>query len=181
MTAKTVTAIFRTRAVADAVADEIRSIDTDARIHTKPDGDAPYAADRTYATGTTTTAPTGHAHDPAVDPVAPRDPALDPATPADPLERRDAAAMRHDPARDPAVDSAAAHDGDINDGAWDMVRGLSVTDADRKIYAQAIREGHWVVSADVDERHLSAVTDAMRHPERGGVSADGYHDWNRAA
>ena len=34
-------------------------------------------------------------------------------------------------------------------------------------YKQAIREGHYVVSADVDEDHVDRVAEIMRHPEEG--------------
>ncbi|MGR3484951.1 MAG: YsnF/AvaK domain-containing protein [Paracoccaceae bacterium] len=47
-------------------------------------------------------------------------------------------------------------------------------------YRQAVREGHWVVSADVDENKVQAVADVMRHPE-GGVDIDAYETDYRAS
>lgn len=40
-------------------------------------------------------------------------------------------------------------------------------------YKQALRQGHHVVSADVEDSHIDAVAEAMRHPE-GGVDIDAY-------
>ncbi|MBM2577953.1 hypothetical protein JQC91_16730 [Jannaschia sp. Os4] len=105
---KTVTAIFRTHAIAATVRDKIKALgESGASVTILPDDPAPLAE------GT----------------------------------RRSDDAIRH-------ADS------------------LHVPDADKRTYQQAIREGHFIVSADVDDDHVSAVTDIMRHPDTTAHAID---------
>ena len=46
-------------------------------------------------------------------------------------------------------------------------------------YKQAVRQGHAVVSAEVDNSHIDAAAEAMRHPEQG-VDIDAYETDYRA-
>lgn len=47
-------------------------------------------------------------------------------------------------------------------------------------YMQAVRQGHYVVSAEVEDDRIDAAAEAMRHPE-GGVDIDAYEDEYRAS
>ena len=47
-------------------------------------------------------------------------------------------------------------------------------------YKQAVRQGHAVVSADVEDAHIDAAAEAMRHPEQG-VDIDAYETEYRAS
>ena len=47
-------------------------------------------------------------------------------------------------------------------------------------YKEAIRQGHAVVSAEVEDAHIDAAAEAMRHPEQG-VDIDAYETEYRAS
>ena len=47
-------------------------------------------------------------------------------------------------------------------------------------YKQAVRQGHALVSADVEDAHIDAAAEAMRHPEQG-VDIDAYEADYRAS
>lgn len=55
-----------------------------------------------------------------------------------------------------------------------QIQYLHVPGEDVRIYQQAVREGHYVVSADVEEGHVDGIIEIMRHPERGGLDIDAY-------
>lgn len=105
---KTVTAIFRTHAVATTVRDKIKALGlSDSHVTILPD---------------------------------------DPAPLAEGTHRTDDHVRR-------------AHD-------------LNVPDEDKRTYQQAIREGHFIVSADVDSDHVATVSDIMRHPDTQAHAID---------
>ena len=70
---------------------------------------------------------------------------------------------------DPAPLAADTH---RNDDAIREADHLNVSDADKRTYQQAIREGHFVVSADVDDDNVRAVVDIMRHPDTAAHAID---------
>jgi uncharacterized protein (TIGR02271 family) len=57
---------------------------------------------------------------------------------------------------------------------------LHLPDDEARTYKQAIREGHYVVSADVEDRHVDSVAEIMRHPEQG-VDIDAYESDYRSS
>lgn len=54
------------------------------------------------------------------------------------------------------------------------IQYLHIPSEDVRVYQQAVREGHYVVSADVEDAHVDRVIEIMRHPDRGGVDIDAY-------
>lgn len=62
---------------------------------------------------------------------------------------------------------------------YDEVDTLHLPDDDTVTYRQAVREGSFVVSADVDDDHVEATAAIMRHPEQG-VDIDAYEADYRA-
>ena len=52
---------------------------------------------------------------------------------------------------------------------------LHLPDDETMTYKQAVRQGHFVVSAEVEEQMTQAAVEAMRHPEEG-VDIDAYED-----
>jgi uncharacterized protein (TIGR02271 family) len=56
---------------------------------------------------------------------------------------------------------------------------LHLPEGEARTYKQALREGHHVVSADVEDRHVDQVAEIMRHPEQG-VDIDAYETDHRA-
>jgi uncharacterized protein (TIGR02271 family) len=50
---------------------------------------------------------------------------------------------------------------------------LHIPENDASTYKQAVREGHHVVSAEVEDDQIDAATEIMRHPEQG-VDIDAY-------
>lgn len=56
----------------------------------------------------------------------------------------------------------------------DVIDRLNLPDDDQRTYKRAVREGHYVVSVEVDdEAHIAKVKDAMRHSEHS-VDIDDY-------
>nr|WP_111301650.1 DUF2382 domain-containing protein [Paracoccus saliphilus] len=62
----------------------------------------------------------------------------------------------------------------------DDVDTLHLPDEDAAAYKQAVREGHYVVSADVEDDQVDASAEIMRHPEQG-VDIDAYEADYRAS
>ena len=56
---------------------------------------------------------------------------------------------------------------------------LSLPRDEAATYKQAVRQDHYIVSADVEEEHVDAVAEIMRHPEQG-VDIDAYEADYRA-
>ncbi|WP_308915331.1 YsnF/AvaK domain-containing protein [Jannaschia sp. LMIT008] len=56
---------------------------------------------------------------------------------------------------------------------YDDIDTLHLPHDEAATYKQALREGHYVVSADVEDAHIDQVAEIMRHPE-GGVDIDSY-------
>jgi uncharacterized protein (TIGR02271 family) len=61
----------------------------------------------------------------------------------------------------------------------DHVDSLHLPHDEARTYKQAISEGHHVVSAEVDDAHIDAAAEIMRHPEQG-VDIDAYEEEYRA-
>ena len=57
---------------------------------------------------------------------------------------------------------------------------LHLPDEEAATYKQAVRQGHFVVSAEVEDGHLDAAAEVMRHPEQG-VDIDAYETEYRAS
>ena len=70
---------------------------------------------------------------------------------------------------DPAPLASSTH---RDDDAIRAADHLHVPSDDKRTYQQAIREGHFVVSADVDDDNVKAVTDIMRHPDTAAHAID---------
>ena len=62
----------------------------------------------------------------------------------------------------------------------DEMDHLHLPDDEAMTYKQAVREGHYVVSAEVEDAEIDATAEAMRHPE-SGVDIDGYEEEYRAS
>ena len=69
----------------------------------------------------------------------------------------------------------AARHVDVIGGAdsADDVSYLNLPHEDAVTYREAVRDGHYVVSAEVDEGDTGRVAEIMRHPEHG-VDIDAY-------
>ena len=67
----------------------------------------------------------------------------------------------------------------IDDGGLDDIDYLNLPHDEAVTYKQAIREGHYVVSAEVEDAHVERVAEIMRHPE-AGVDIDTYESEYRA-
>ena len=63
--------------------------------------------------------------------------------------------------------------------AADDIGYLNLPHDEAVTYQQAVREGHYVVSAHVDGEHVDPVAEIMRHPEQG-VDIDAYEADYRA-
>ncbi len=64
-------------------------------------------------------------------------------------------------------------------GREDEIEALHLPVDEATTYRQAVRQGHAVVSAEVEDAHIDAATEAMRHPEQG-VDIDAYETEYRA-
>ena len=62
----------------------------------------------------------------------------------------------------------------------DDIGTLNLPQDEARTYRQAVRQGHAVVSAEVEDAHVAAVTEAMRHPEHS-VDIDAYETEYRAS
>ena len=62
----------------------------------------------------------------------------------------------------------------------DEIDTLHLPSDEAAIYKQAVRQGHSIVSADVDEGYIDEAAEAMRHPEEG-VDIDAYETEYRDA
>lgn len=60
------------------------------------------------------------------------------------------------------------------------INALNLPHDDAVTYKKAVKENHYVVSADVDEDKLDAAAEIMRHPEHG-VDIDAYENDYRAS
>lgn len=56
---------------------------------------------------------------------------------------------------------------------YDEIDSLHLPDDDATTYKQAVREGHHVVSAEVEDNQIDAAAEIMRHPEQG-LDIDSY-------
>lgn len=65
-------------------------------------------------------------------------------------------------------------------GRENEIDTLHLPDEETTTYKQAVRQGHHVVSADVEDSMIDAVADLMRHPEQG-VDIDAYETDYRAS
>lgn len=57
---------------------------------------------------------------------------------------------------------------------------LNLPQDETSTYKQAVRQGHYVVSAEVEDDHIDATADIMRHPD-AGVDIDAYETDYRAS
>ena len=64
-------------------------------------------------------------------------------------------------------------------GREDEIEALHLPVDEATTYRQAVRQGHSVVSAEVEDAHVDAAAEAMRHPEQG-VDIDAYETEYRA-
>lgn len=66
----------------------------------------------------------------------------------------------------PDRDEAVGATGERDDHRYmDQIHDLHLPDADVRTYQHSVRRGDYVVSAEVDEEHLSRVQEIMRRPE----------------
>ena len=162
---RNVTAIYRTREVAELVRRALEDIGVPARdIHIVPDpaGDTPAA--RAHAPGgDRTTTGTGAGAAPRGTTAAARDPGgISGTGPAGAAVPQHPAAGEH-PLHNAGYLEQGSRDAEVRN--LDRLHELHLPEEDVRTYQHCVRRGDYVVSAEVDDAKVEKVKAVMRRPE----------------